>query len=529
MFNSEVNKNYTLPKKLQASAFKKDLNQNVPQNIQLFGNNSYEENINVDDNSKYFIQVADNNTVTRDPLGGLNFSGKDQSDLRAATIGKDQGTQLQTFPEGGLNLTGDPLMLPPTPKQKDRGTQLSTYPGGGLNLSGEPVSQYEDLMNRKRTIEFPDDNALPDAQRTISFPEDQPARTISFPGNEDLTDNILSGSILLNRKYIVTFPEEAPVETKTVAPENLKQQATVPQNIKPKITPETPAQIDNKGAKISFAVPQTIIPKITVPANAAATTPATITVPKQDIKPIPNASAEIKSFYGQPMPVKNQRLFKLILNNEYNPQLKDYLLTCRVDDLTKKVSALNPDYITHFSKCCDKYGIKNEEAKLTLLAQMQQESNFNENAESRSKAFGFMQIMPGTATLMNKAYYKSSDPLISWDRKMDYKNPFDNIEMGVALMAENLRRYRKTEQPMFTALGAYNAGTMPTDAYLKGTPIQTKKGVLNAEGARTLYGIPPYDEPQLYYQIIPDTKDFMLKNPEKIQAIRDLLNSRECK
>lgn len=497
MFNTGIGKQYSSSQIFQINLSKKDSEKNTQ--------NTFTTNIFEDYTSKYAIKVADKDKnagfpISRDPLGGLNLSGEPQLDLAPEQIEKDKGIKLATCPEGGLNLTGDPSLLPPTLKAKDKGTALSVFPDGGLNLTGQPVQKLT-LPVASGKVDFPDDVELLSA-----------GKQIDFPGNSDLAEEISTGSLLPNKKYVVTFPEEEVITPQTGT---LKT---------PPMTPQQPA-----GTKMaSLIAPKAITPtkdqsyasKVTAPMTAVPEA-----APMQKSRPIPNASAEIKSLYGQKMSVKNQRLYKLILENEYNPQLKEYLLTCRVDDLVKKVGAINPEYMTHFGKCCEKYKITKDEDKLTLLAQMQQESNLDQNAESRSGAFGLMQIMPGTAAMMNKAYYKSPDSLISWDRKMDYKNPLDNIEMGVALMAENIRRYRKTEMPIYTALGAYNAGTVPTDAYLNGTPMKTKKGTINAEGAKTLYGIPPYDEPQLYYQIIPATQDYMLRHPDKIASILPLLKS----
>lgn len=516
MFNTGMDKNFLSKQNWQINPLK-----NAKPNTK----NAFTDNIFEDNASKYAIKVADTDPsggfpISRDPLGGLNLSGKSQSDLAPAPIEKDGGLKVTTYPEGGLNLTGEPKMVPPTLKSPDQGTRLLTNPDGSLNLTGKPLSQKSTLPQAKGKVEFSDyDEPTPDALPKAD-------KQIEYPGNSDLTDDILSGNVLPNKKYIITFPEDEPVAPKTIAPPTVPTQTIAPKAIAPKTAPViAPTTIAPKTA------PTVAPPAQKAPAKLQTAIPAPMTavpqVAPRNNKPVPDASAEIKSLYGQKMNVKNQRLYKIILQNEYNPQLKEYLLTCRVDDLVQKVNAMNPQYITHLNKCCEKYGITKEEDKLTLLAQMQQESNLNPTAESRSHAFGLMQIMPGTAALMNKAYYKSSDRLISWNRQMDYKNPLDNIEMGVALMAENQRRYRNTETPMLTALGAYNAGTVPTDAYLYGTTVKTKKGIINPEGSKTLYGIPPYDEPQLYYQIIPATKDFMLRHPEKIATIRQLLASNE--
>lgn len=536
MFNTGVDKNRSSKQNWQINPY---------ENAKSGTQSAFIDNIFEDNASKYAIKVIEKDPrggfpASRDPLGGLNLTGKPQPDLAPAQIKKDGGLKVTTYPEGGLNLTGEPKMVHPTLKAQDKGTRLLTNPDGGLNLTGKPVSQQLTIPNASGIVDFPDDDPVSDNETaTVVLPKSD--KQVEYPGNSDLTDDILSGKALPNKKYIITFPDDEPVAPKALTPQNPTPQISAPKTVAPQTAPTQTIAPKSIAPKTEPVIAPTTVapkaaPKVTpptqkTPAKVQTAIPAPMTavpqVAPRDNRPIPDASAEIKSLYGQKMNVKNQRLYKLILENEYNPQLKEYLLTCRVDDLVQKVNAMNPEYITHLSKCCEKYGITKEEDKLTLLAQMQQESNLNPNAESRSHAFGFMQVMPGTAALMNKAYYKSSDRLISWNRKMDYRNPLDNIEMGVALMAENQRRYRNTETPMLTALGAYNAGTVPTDAYLYGTTVKTKKGTINPEGAKTLYGIPPYDEPQLYYQIIPATKDYMLRHPEKIATIRQLLASNQ--
>lgn len=487
--------------------FNKKVNNDYPTNVDFKtkvtdSKNTKEDKIgNIFDPSSYAINVADKNT--------------------AKPKGIDQSIMMQTFLEGGLNLTGTTDMAPQKPKLKDLGTQLSTYPGGGLNLSGTALTQPLVLPSANKQVAFPDDTTVTDeGSKSIKFPSDVEllgtGKEIDFPGNSDLVEEIETGSVLPKTKYIITFPEDVISTVPQNAPNAKVETLVKPQTVSPKISTVAPVQ----AAPIEKA-PVRKLPS-TVPAIKVSTAPL-----KAPIQNIPNASDEIKSFYGKKMSEKNLRLHKMILENEFNPQLKEYLLTCRVDDLVKKVKGMDPQLLAHFSQCCDKYGIKKEEDKLMLLAQMQQESNFNEDAKSRSNALGYMQVIPSTAVAMNKVYYKSSDPLISWDRKMDYTDPKDNIEMGVALMADNLRRYKNSEKPIYTALGAYNAGTQPTDAYLKGATMVTKKGTINAEGETTKYGVPPYDEPQLYYQIISATQDYMLRNPEKIKDVRALLGSNQ--
>lgn len=93
---------------------------------------------------------------------------------------------------------------------------------------------------------------------------------------------------------------------------------------------------------------------------------------------------------------------------------------------------------------------------------VQQESNFDPYATSRSGAQGLMQLMPGTAAMLG-----CSDP---YDAEQ-------NVMAGTSYFAQQLRRFQDLGQ----ALAAYNAGP----------------GAVAAHG-----GVPPFAETQNYVALI---------------------------
>lgn len=234
---------------------------------------------------------------------------------------------------------------------------------------------------------------------------------------------------------------------------------------------------------------------------------------KENVKA--SVAEEIKALKNVSYTEKNKRLYKLYKTGEVNPELKNYLLSCRMDYLNKKMDTEWAGLINEF---CEKYQITSTKAKVGIFSQMLQESALNPTAGSNKGAYGLMQIIPSTAEAMNKMYVGSKDKLISFDCVKDPRDVSDNIEIGVALMADNLRRYRNCEDPFKTALASYNAGTGPVDAYLKGQTLKAGNDYINTEKVKIRHGIPPYEETTLYVNIIEDTKNYMLKNLENLDS-----------
>lgn len=238
--------------------------------------------------------------------------------------------------------------------------------------------------------------------------------------------------------------------------------------------------------------------------NDTVKTPTNI---KENVKS--SVAEEIQALKNVSYTDKNKRLYKMYKTGEVNPELKNYLLSCRMDYLNKK---MDTEWVGLVNEFCEKYQITSHKAKVGILSQMLQESALNPTAGSNKGAYGLMQIIPSTAEAMNKMYVGSKDKLISFDCAKDPQVISDNIEIGIALMADNLRRYRNCEDPFKTALASYNAGTGPVDAYLKGQTLKAGNDYINTEKVKIRHGIPPYEETKLYVSIVEDTKNYMLKN-----------------
>ena len=111
------------------------------------------------------------------------------------------------------------------------------------------------------------------------------------------------------------------------------------------------------------------------------------------------------------------------------------------------------------SSACEKYNV---EPKL-VMALIQQESGFNQNAISKAGAQGLMQLMPATAKSMGVT---------------NAFNPQENINGGVKYLKTLLDRFNGNK---ILALAAYNAGPSAVDKH---------------------NGIPPYKETQNYVRNI---------------------------
>lgn len=102
-----------------------------------------------------------------------------------------------------------------------------------------------------------------------------------------------------------------------------------------------------------------------------------------------------------------------------------------------------------------KYSNKYNLSVVKVLAQIKQESNFNKNAISKAGARGLMQIMPATE--------RDIEGLEG--HKFNYKNIYNNIEMGCIYMEYQLRDFDNSYDD---ALQAYNRGPTSTAKYIAG-------------------------------------------------------------
>jgi soluble lytic murein transglycosylase-like protein len=88
------------------------------------------------------------------------------------------------------------------------------------------------------------------------------------------------------------------------------------------------------------------------------------------------------------------------------------------------------------------------------------ESNFNSTVVSRKGAVGLMQLMPATA----REY--GADPTV----------PEQNIDAGTHYLRFLMERYRRSRNPMRTAIAAYNAGPRTVDRYGGVPPFRETRG-----------------------------------------------------
>ncbi len=137
--------------------------------------------------------------------------------------------------------------------------------------------------------------------------------------------------------------------------------------------------------------------------------------------------------------------------------------------------------VTAVYRECARYGI---DPRL-VLSLIWQESGGKLHVVSRMGAQGPLQLMPGTSA------------------RFGVRNPFDPdeaVKAGVAYLVLLLDQFGGN---VSQALAAYNAGSVPVDAFLNGKTVVLKGGkVVNRRGLRRTSGIPPYKETEDYVENI---------------------------
>lgn len=119
-----------------------------------------------------------------------------------------------------------------------------------------------------------------------------------------------------------------------------------------------------------------------------------------------------------------------------------------------------------------------------ILEVCRQESRFRNNAYSPAGAGGLMQFIPATAARFG----------------IDRSDPRQAIFGGAKYLRLLLNMFRGEIR---SALAGYNAGEGAVIAYATGRTLYPKNGkVINRNGIRTPFGIPPYAETQNYVAVI---------------------------
>lgn len=159
---------------------------------------------------------------------------------------------------------------------------------------------------------------------------------------------------------------------------------------------------------------------------------------------------------------KNLRLAQL-LSRRPSESYKTYRL------IAETARFFNPTlselFAEDLAKLIESKANKYEIDPLLMTALISQESAFYENAKSPVGAYGYGQLMPGTAKFLD----------------VDSKIPDENLEGCAKYLSQQLKTWKGARKPISFALASYNAGP----------------------GAVSKYnGVPPYNETRNYVHII---------------------------
>lgn len=137
-------------------------------------------------------------------------------------------------------------------------------------------------------------------------------------------------------------------------------------------------------------------------------------------------------------------------------------------------------YRLEYSEYVEKYAQMYNIDPLWIYAIIKVESNFNENAKSKSGAKGLMQLMDSTASELSKKV-----GIVDFQGDMLY-NPELNIMLGTKYFDILLTKYNGNYN---LAIAAYNSGIGTVDTWIE-------KGIIASDGSN-IENI-PYQETNMY-------------------------------
>ncbi len=121
-------------------------------------------------------------------------------------------------------------------------------------------------------------------------------------------------------------------------------------------------------------------------------------------------------------------------------------------------------YPQKYKEYVEKYSKEYQIDKELIYAMIKTESNFKQDAISKKKAFGLMQILENTA-------YEMADELKKEITKEDILNPEINICLGAKYISNLIQKYGNIE----LAIASYNAGIGNVDNWLE-------QGIIKQDG-----------------------------------------------
>lgn len=140
------------------------------------------------------------------------------------------------------------------------------------------------------------------------------------------------------------------------------------------------------------------------------------------------------------------------------------------------------EYVVKYAR---EYGID----ELLVYSIIKSESNFKQDAISKSEAKGLMQLMEKTAIEMTNEVDENESYIEDNDFSNELYNPETNIKLGTYYFSTLIRKYNNVG----LALAAYNAGMGRVDEWIK-------DGVIKKDGS-DLENI-PYNETNIYVRKI---------------------------